>query len=77
MTVDPRIGFYLSLVLAIFTTLAALGTQFTTLFGPTETEQILAILAIVNAVGAAVSAVLHAIPSQPGDAAKFLLGPKT
>ena len=76
MTIDPRIGFWFSVAVAIFTTLAALGTQFTTLFGADETEKILAVLAIVNAVAAAVSAVLHAIPSPPGDAHKFLLGPK-
>jgi len=78
LTLDPRVGFYFSIVLAICTALAALGTQYTTLFGEATADKILAGMAIANAVGGAVNAILHAIPSgsTPADQAKFMLGPK-
>ena len=78
MTLDPRIGFYFSILLAIFTAMAALGTQYTTLFGEATADKILAGMAILNAIGGAVNAILHAIPSgnTPADQAKFMFGPK-
>jgi hypothetical protein len=76
MTIDPRVGFYFSIVMAIMSALGICGTQLTTLFGDTESAKILAGLAVLNAVNGAVNAILHAIPSKPGAANEFPLGPK-
>ena len=76
MVLDPRVGFWFSVALAALTTLAAFATQYTTLFGAAQSEKILAVLGIANAVGGAVNAVLHTIPAKQSDASKFLLGPK-
>ena len=79
MTIDPRVGFWLSIVLAIIGVFAAGSTQLTTIFGEHAANIVLAISALVLGAGNAVNAILHAIPSKdtPADAAKFLLGPKT
>lgn len=75
MTIDPRIGFYLSIVLAVISFLAGAGTQFTTLFGEHTANIILSVCVLLLGVGNAVNAVLHAIPSKPGAANEFPLGP--
>ena len=81
MTVDPRVGFWLSVVLAIIGVMAAGSTQLTTIFGEHAANIVLAISALVLGAGNAVNAILHAIPSEKpsttADAAKFMLGPKT
>ena len=78
MTVDPRIGFWLSIFLAILGVTAAGGTQLTTIFGEHAANVVLASSALILGAGNAISAILHAIPSgnTPADANKFLLGPK-
>lgn len=78
MTIDPRIGMWLSIVAAIVSALVAGGAEFTDIFGPDRAKAILAFLGIINAVINAVNAALHAIPSQSGPVAakQFLLGPK-
>jgi hypothetical protein len=77
MTIDPRVGFYLSIVLAMIGFMAGAGTQLTTLFGPDMANKILAVCVMVLGAGSAVSAVLHAIPSKAGAINEFPLGPKT
>jgi hypothetical protein len=76
MTVDPRVGFYLSIFLAAVSVLAGAGTQLTTLFGDHMANVVLAGVVLVLGAGNAVNAVLHAIPSKPGAANEFPLGPK-
>jgi hypothetical protein len=76
MTIDPRVGFYLSLFLAVCGFLAGAGTQFTALFGDHTANIILAVTVLLLGCGNAVNAVLHAIPSKPGANDEFLLGPK-
>ena len=77
MTIDPRVGLYLSIALAALGFLAGAGTQFTTLFGEHTANVILSIIVLVLGIGNAVNAVLHAIPSKPGAANEFPLGPKS
>jgi hypothetical protein len=81
MTIDPRIGFWLSVVLAVIGVFAASTTQLTTLFGQHTAEVILALTALLMSVGNAVNAILHAMPAQipttVANADKFLLGPKS
>lgn len=76
MTIDPRIGLYLSIFLAVVGFFAGAGTQLTTLFGEHTSNLILAVAVLVLGAGNAVNAVLHAIPSKPGAANEFPLGPK-
>lgn len=78
MTIDPRVGFYLSIALAVIGVAAASGTQLTTIFGEHTANIILAVAVMILAAGNAINAILHAIPSgnTPADAAKFALGPK-
>jgi MFS superfamily sulfate permease-like transporter len=78
MTIDPRIGLWLSIVAAVVSALVAGGAEFTTIFGDQNGKMILAILGLVNTVINGINAVLHAIPAQtPGPAVshKFPLGP--
>lgn len=76
MTIDPRVGFYLSVALAIIGAVAGASAQLTTIFGEHTTNIIVAANTMVLTVGSAVNAVLHAIPSKPGAANEFPLGPK-
>ena len=78
MTIDPRVGLYVSIVAAILSALIAGGATFTDMFGPDNAKIILGILGLANAVINAVNAILHAIPSQAGPQAakEFPLGPK-
>jgi hypothetical protein len=75
MTVDPRWGLWLSIFLAIVGALAGAGTQFTTLFGQTTANAVLALCVLLMTVGNAINAVLHAIPSGPPKSGEFPLGP--
>ena len=79
MTIDPRVGFYLSICLAIFGVLTTGGTQLIVLFGEHTTSVIIALAMLLMTIGNAVNAVLHAIPSSvPPTAAaakEFPLGP--
>ena len=77
MTIDPRVGFWLSIVLAIIGVTAAGSTQLTTIFGEHTANIVLAISALVLGAGNAVNAILHAIPSGPNSAKEFALGPST
>lgn len=76
MTIDPRFGFWFSIVMTIVATLGVCGAYFTTLFGPHTSEMILAGLAILNAINSAINAILHAIPAKANSASEFPLGPK-
>jgi len=78
MTIDPRIGLYLSIAAAIISALVGAGAEFSTLFSQEQTKAILALLTLLNTVINAVNAVLHAIPSQAAvqDPKMFPLGPK-
>lgn len=76
MTIDPRIGLYLSVLMAMLAFIVGAGATLTDLFGPETTKIVLAISTLVLGVGNAVNAVLHAIPSKPGAASEFPLGPK-
>ena len=77
MTLDPRVGMYLSIVLAVIGALAGASTQLTTIFGEHTASIILALAVLLLTVGNAINAVLHAIPSKSGSDSKFPLGPKT
>jgi hypothetical protein len=77
MTIDPRVGLYLSIFLAVVGFFAGAGTQLTTLFGEHTANIVLAVVVMVLGAGNAINAVLHAIPSKPGAANEFPLGPKS
>lgn len=76
MTIDPRFGFWFSIVMAVVSALGICGTQLTTLFGDIMANKILAAIVMLNVVNSAINAILHAIPSKPGSANEFPLGPK-
>ena len=78
MTLNPKVGMYFSIALAIVGALSGAGTEFTSIFGEHVANQILAADALLLSAGTAVNAILHAIPSQsgPAAAAQFPLGPK-
>ena len=76
MTIDPRVGLWLSIFLAVLSFLAGAGPQLTTLLGEHTANIILSISLLIVGAGNAVNAVLHAIPSKPGSANEFPLGPK-
>jgi hypothetical protein len=79
MTIDPRLGFWFSVIAAIVSGLLLSGAEFTTLFGDASTAKLLAGLGIGNVLINSLNAVLHAIPAQkpvtPAAAAPFYLGP--
>ena len=77
MTINPKVGMYLSIVLALVGAFAGASTQLTTIFGQGTANIILAVAVLLLTGGNAVNAVLHAIPSQSGPvgAAQFPLGP--
>jgi len=75
MTLNPLWGAAFSICMLIVSTLGAAGAYFTTLFGETSSVKILAGLAILNIVNNAINTVLHMIPSKPGAANEFPLGP--
>jgi hypothetical protein len=75
MTLDPRIGMWLSIGGAILSFVVGAGATFTDLFGPETTKIIIGIAVLINGVINSINAVLHAIPSKPGSANEFPLGP--
>jgi hypothetical protein len=79
MTIDPRWGFWFSVIAALVSGLLLCGAEFTTLFGDVSTGKILAGLGIGNVVINSLNAVLHAIPAAVqttvGAAKAFYLGP--
>ncbi len=77
MTLNPKVGMWLSIVAALGSVLVLCGAEFTTIFGSVETAKILAALGIVNACVNGLNGVLHMIPSQSGATEQFPLGPKT
>lgn len=78
MTINPKYGIVLSLVLAILAFLGTAQDTLTVLVGADHTKMVLALITLILGIGNAVNAVLHAIPSQsgPAGAAQFPLGPK-
>ena len=80
MIIDPRIGFWLSIGLALFGVLSTSATQLTTIFGEHTTNIIVAMSLLLMTAGNAVNAILHAIPSSAptttAAAKEFALGPK-
>jgi phage-related protein len=78
MTIDPRVGLWLSIIAAVVSALVAGGAEFTDIFGAQNAKMIIGILGIINTIINAINAILHAIPSQRGPvgAAQFPLGPK-
>jgi len=76
MTIDPRVGFWLSIVAAALSFLAGAGATMGDLFGPDNAKVVLGIIVLLNGVINAVNAVLHAIPSKPGRFDEFPLAPK-
>ena len=78
MTINPKVGMYLSIFLALLGVLVGGATQLTTLLGEHTTNIILALSVLLLSAGNAVNAILHAIPSVSGPvgAAEFPLGPK-
>ena len=75
MTIDPRVGFWLSITLAVLAFLSGAGATFTDLFGAAHAHAIIGLIGLVMGIGNSINAVLHAIPSKPGAANEFLLGP--
>jgi hypothetical protein len=76
MTIDPRVGLYLSIVMAILAYLTGATAVFTDLFGAQHAKIIMGLITLVLGILSSINAVLHAIPSKPGAAAEFPLGPK-
>ena len=79
MTISPKYGMWLSIILAIIGVMAGASTQLTTIFGEHTANIILAVAVLLLGAGNAVNAVLHMIPSAstPAALAQFPLGPKT
>lgn len=78
MTIDPRIGMWVSIVAALLSFIAVSTAQLTTIFDAHIANQITAVAAFVGGGINAVNAILHMIPSPPGQtgAKEFPLGPK-
>jgi hypothetical protein len=66
LTIDPRWGFWLSIVAALISALIASAANLTDIFGPTMAHKVNAVLLLLNTLINAVNAVLHAIPSKSG-----------
>ena len=76
MTLDPRVGMWISIIAAVISALVAVPTEFTNIFGEHTANIILGVLGLVNTVINSANAVLHMIPSQPGATNEFPLAPK-
>lgn len=77
MTIDPRVGVFLSVALAVLAFLGGATSELTDL-GLTA-AQVKAVVAgdlLLLGVGNAINSVLHMIPSKPGATNQFYLGPK-
>jgi len=79
MTIDPRVGMWISIIAALLSFAAGAGAEFTTMFDAHTANLIIAWATFLGGTISAVNAVLHAIPAQAlPDAAtanKFALGP--
>jgi hypothetical protein len=77
MTINPRVGLYLSLLGVILGVLATAGASLTTIFGAHGAEIIAAAAPLLLTIISGVNGVLHMIPSAdtPAATAKFMLGP--
>jgi hypothetical protein len=78
MTISPKVGMWLSIILALGGALTGLSASFADLgLSPGEVKAILAGDTIVLTLGNAINALLHMIPSVsgPAGAAEFPLGP--
>lgn len=80
MIIDPRIGFWLSVALALIGVASTSATQFVTIFGQHTSDIIVSLSLLLLTAGNAVNAILHAIPSSApttvAAAKEFPLGPK-
>jgi hypothetical protein len=80
MIIDPRIGLWLSIALAIVGVASTSATQLTTILGQHTSDIVVAFSLLLMTAGNAVNAILHAIPSSPPTTAaaakEFPLGPK-
>lgn len=79
MTIDPRIGMWISIVAALLAFLGASTAELTTIFDAQTAQKIVAVCAFLGGGINAVNAVLHMIPSVSGPTGdkQFPLGPKT
>lgn len=77
MTINPKVGMYLSIALAVIAYLADAGTTLTDMVGEHDAKIILSLCTLLMGLGNSVNAVLHMIPSQSGPvgAKEFPLGP--
>lgn len=75
MTLDPRYGMYLAIATAILLFVAGASSTLTDLFDPSTAKKIVAGATFFGGIMSAISAVLHAIPSQAGASQQFPLGP--
>lgn len=80
MTIDPRVGFYFSLFLAIVSYMSGAAAVLTDILGAERAHLIVALSLFFLGIGNSINVVLHAIPSQstsdPKIAKEFYLGPK-
>ena len=74
MTVDPKIGMWLSVLAAIILFVASAPVSLSDVFGVALAGKIVAIATLSGGIISAVNAVLHVIPAPMGT--KYLLGPK-
>jgi hypothetical protein len=78
VTINPKWGMWLSIILAFGGAITGLSASFADLgLTPAEVKGVLAVDTIVLTLGNSINAVLHMIPSQsgPAGAAEFPLGP--
>jgi uncharacterized membrane protein len=74
MTVDPKVGMWLSVLAAIILFLAAAPASLADVFGAVPAGKIVSIATLSGGIISAVNAVLHVIPAPAGT--KYMLGPK-
>jgi hypothetical protein len=76
MTIDPRVGLWISVVAAVLMFTAGASSTLTDLFDVHTAKVIVAGSTFFGGIISAVNAVLHAIPSKAGATEEFPLGPK-
>ena len=78
MTLDPRVGMWISIIAAILMFTAGASAELTNIFSAAAAAKIVAASTFLGGIISAINAILHAIPSQSGPqgAAQFPLGPK-
>ncbi len=65
MTIDPRVGFWLSFIAAVISGIVGAAAEFTNVFGAENAHKIIGVLIIANVILNAINSALHAIPSPP------------